>query len=73
MTAGSAYAAGALLGAVLPARGPAALIAGLACTVPILWQSKDRLDSAFNECNRPGAKLENVGRALSKDRSFWTW
>lgn len=63
---GTAALGGAMLGAALPSRGPAALLAGVAFTAPILIGEYSRYKQASNSFYSTGANHDFVAREYAK-------
>ncbi|MCC6977589.1 MAG: hypothetical protein IT343_04670, partial [Candidatus Melainabacteria bacterium] len=65
-TLATAAIAGKLMGYILPARGPAALVVGVGLTVPLLYQGYKKITGATEEAQLPGANADYVAHQLAR-------
>lgn len=66
-TVGLSAVMGSALGYILPAKGPAALIAGAAMTVPLVYGGIKKLVAAADAANEPGSDHKYIARQLARD------
>lgn len=65
-TVGGAAAVGSVLGAFIPSKGPAELIAGAVFTLPILMGEYSRVRDVYKRASLPGANMEGLGHELAR-------
>lgn len=66
-TLGMAVGMGAALGAILPSRGPAAAITGIAFSIPLVVGGIGKLVNAYQAGEQPGADIDALGHQLARD------
>lgn len=66
LTLGASAVAGKLFSMMIPARGPAAMMAGVIFTIPLVTREYWRWQGAYKQAETPGADLDAIAKGLAK-------